>query len=72
MIDNQDRIKVWNPAAELMFGYSFDHAKNIELHRLIVPSSYYERYKIGFNKFIKSVKGPAINNTVELRARIIR
>lgn len=37
VINEEDRVLVWNPAAEKMFGYSADEAMGVPLFRLIAP-----------------------------------
>jgi len=67
-IDNDGNISYCNKAAMEMFGYSEEEMLNKELHKLIVPSKYYDQHKKGFTAFQKTGKGPAIGKTLELSA----
>jgi PAS domain S-box-containing protein len=67
-IDNDNNIIYCNKAAEKMLGYSKDEMSGEDLHKLIVPSKYYNDYKKGFRAFQKTGKGPAIGKTLELSA----
>jgi len=67
-IDNDNNIIYCNKAAEKMLGYSKDEMSGEDLHKLIVPSKYYNDYKKGFRAFRKTGKGPAIGKTLELSA----
>ncbi|MCK5768221.1 MAG: PAS domain S-box protein [Candidatus Atribacteria bacterium] len=67
-IDNDDNISYCNKAATEMFGYGKWEMLNKELHKLIVPSKYYDQHKKGFATFQKTGKGPAIGKTLELSA----
>lgn len=42
MLDNKDRIVMFNRAFETMFGYSFEDVKNCYLNELIVPEAFYD------------------------------
>lgn len=68
VMDNDGRISYWNPAAEKMFGYSSEEAKDKELHLFLAPERYHESYKQGFSKFRKTGQGPAIGNISEFFA----
>lgn len=68
LIDDEDRIVYWNPAAERLFGFTDSEALGAEVHRLIVPQRYYERFVQGFSHFRGSGKGPIIGKTIEVEA----
>ena len=68
LIDNRGCITFWNPAAEKMFGYSPQETEGKELHLLLAPPRYYEAYQKGFEKFMTTGEGLAINNTIEFMA----
>jgi len=67
-IDNLGNISYCNKAATEMFGYSEEEMLNKELHKLIVPTKYYNQHNKGFTAFQKTGKGPAIGETLELSA----
>ena len=68
LIDDLGYIVYWNPAAERMFGYTADEVLGKELHRLIVPDRYYERFLDGFEQFRRSGGGPIVGSTLEIEA----
>lgn len=68
MIDNDGNITFWNPAAERIFGYTHEDALGQNLHRLLLPTRYLERYEQAFNHFKTSGTGRALNSTLELAA----
>ncbi len=68
VMDNHGRSAYWNHTAEKMFGYTLEEAAGRELHALIAPQAYHERYTRGFEQFLKSGNGPAIGHTLEFTA----
>lgn len=65
MIDSEDRITHWNPAAEELFGYTEEEAMGAKLHELIVPPAFQERAKAGLKKFTNTGQGRVIDNVHE-------
>jgi PAS domain S-box-containing protein len=68
MMDNQGCVNYWNPAAEIMFGYTPQEAMGKDLHLFLAPKTYHEAYQKGFEKFRSTGQGIAINNTIEFVA----
>jgi PAS domain S-box-containing protein len=66
MIDHQDKITFWNPAAERLFHYETEEVLGRKLHDLIVPERDRQRARAGFSKFITSGRGTIIGKTVEM------
>jgi PAS domain S-box-containing protein len=58
-------ISFWNPAAESLIGYSETEALGRNLHELLMPSEYRDRYKKGFKLFQKTAKGRNIGETTQ-------
>ena len=68
MLDQKGALTYWNPAAVKMFGYEKDEALGRNLHALLAPNSFYEKYKEGFAAFQKTGTGPCISKTFEFSA----
>ncbi|KJU82812.1 PAS fold domain protein, partial [Candidatus Magnetobacterium bavaricum] len=68
MMDSDGLISFWNRAAEHIFGYTSEEAVNRPLHRLIVPSSYYDDFVKGFDRFQSTGIGNVLDKTHELVA----
>jgi diguanylate cyclase (GGDEF)-like protein/PAS domain S-box-containing protein len=69
MIDDQDRISYWNPAAERLLGYSAEEAMGQRLHRLLPAEPLQARAEAGLTGFARSGRGSVIGHTLELEAR---
>lgn len=69
MMDDDDRVSFWNPAAEKLFGYPRDEAIGMKLHTLIVPHRYIDAYQRGLNVFKAERVGPLIGKTFEIETR---
>ncbi len=68
MIDSKDRIQFWNEAAEDMFGYTEEEAKEKKAHDMIAPDEYSEEYEYGLTEFRKTGEGRVLDNTIEVKA----
>ncbi len=68
MIDGQDLITHWNPAAEALFGFKRDEVMGQKLHELLVPDSMREDARNGMVNFATSGKGMAVGNILEFEA----
>ena len=66
-VDSRDRVKMWNRAAERLFGYAEKEALGREIHRLIVPEKDRERFLKAFRRamFLGKSK-PHTNRTMEV------
>jgi diguanylate cyclase (GGDEF)-like protein/PAS domain S-box-containing protein len=69
MMDNKGNISYWNPAAELILGYTSAEAIGRNLHELITPERFLPAYLAAFPEFQKTGQGNAIGKTQELAAR---
>ena len=66
LIDNNEKIAMWNIAAQKIFGYSEEEILGKNLHDILSPVKYRDAAHNAFALFRKSGKGNAINKTVEL------
>ncbi|RKZ37625.1 MAG: hypothetical protein DRQ37_01445 [Gammaproteobacteria bacterium] len=67
-MDPQGNIGLWNPAAEVLFGYSVEEAVGQSLHDLIVPERYREAFAKGHKVFLETGTGSVVGKTLELWA----
>ncbi|MBU1892688.1 MAG: PAS domain S-box protein, partial [Gammaproteobacteria bacterium] len=69
LINGEDeRILLWNPAAEEMFGYSQEEIIGQPMHQLIVPPRFHEAAYAGLARFTQTGEGAAVGRTNELMA----
>lgn len=68
IIDREEAITYWNPAATAMFGHSAEAAMGRNLHELLAPARYRADIHRGFASFRDSGSGPMIGRTVEVMA----
>ena len=68
MIDPQDRITNWNPAAERLFGYAKDEVLGQDLHQILPAERYRAAAQVGFAQFQLTGTGAAVGKTLELAA----
>jgi len=69
MIDAAGLVSFWNPAAEILFGYSTDEIMGMDLHNVIVPQRHYADFQKGFARFAKTGEGPIMGRTLEMTAQ---
>jgi len=68
MIDTEDRITFWNPAAEAMFGFTEAEVLGRKLHDIIVLPRDMEHAKAGLARFARTGTGPILGRTMEMTA----
>ncbi|MDP3452607.1 MAG: ATP-binding protein, partial [Bacteroidales bacterium] len=68
MMDDKGLITYWNPAAEVIFGYSNDEALGKGLHSLIVPEKYHLAHYSAMPHFVETGEGAAVGKTLDLEA----
>lgn len=68
VVDQQQRILLFSPAAERTFGYKSDEIVGQPLRRLIPPESY-EAHRQGFERFVATRQAHILGRTVEMRGR---
>ena len=62
MIDTDDKVLFWSPAAETIFGYSQEEALGNDLHVLIAPQKYHADAYRGLESFASTGQGDVIGN----------
>jgi PAS domain S-box-containing protein len=67
-IDNEGRIRDFNPAAERMFGRSRADAVGQEVVELIIPPRFRDSHRRGFADFLATGKGQVLNTRTDLTA----
>lgn len=66
MVDADDRVTFWNPAAEAMFGYSEAEMLGRRMHEVIVRPEEGEAARKGLAHFGNSGKGPVLGRVMEM------
>ncbi len=69
LMDEEGKISTWNPAAEIIFGYTAAEAIGAEIHLLIAPQRYYDSCRKSFKKFQEQGKDQSLGRTIELTAK---
>lgn len=68
IVGRDERVTYWNPAAQIIFGYSSEEATGKNLHNLITPERYRTDAHSGFERFIRHGTGEVIGKTFEIDA----
>jgi PAS domain S-box-containing protein len=68
-IDEDNIITGYNPAAEAMFGYSYDEAIGTSVADRIIPPQFHEAHNHGLAQHIATGHGPIIGKIREVTAR---
>ena len=66
MVDADDRVTFWNPAAETMFGYSEAEMLGRRMHEVIVRPDEAEAARAGLTHFGGSGTGPVVGRVMEM------
>ncbi len=69
LIDSQDTVRFFNPAAERIFGYASGEILGEKFHRLMVVEEMQQAAQDGLAKFWRTGQGPIIGKSRELVAR---
>jgi len=67
-MNNKGEIVFWNPAAEKLFGYTWEEVNTKDLHQLLVPARYLQEFNKGFKIFKRNGQGSIIGKKIELFA----
>ncbi len=65
MLDENFLVSYWNISAEKMFGYSQEDVMGKDLHEMMVPEIYAERYRNAHEHYRRTGEGNAINQTID-------
>jgi PAS domain S-box-containing protein len=67
-INAAGNVVLWNPQAEIIFGWKQEQAIGLTLPDLIIPSRFVEKYNHAFKKLIESGDGRILNQRIEIEA----
>ena len=67
-IDHEGRITEFNPSAERTFGYAREEVMGKHMVDIIVPPSFRERHRAGFDRYLATNEPRVIGKRVELTA----
>jgi PAS domain S-box-containing protein len=68
VINSDDVIMRWNPAASAIFGWKQEEVTGKLLHEILIPERYRERHLAGMQHFRNTGQGKILNRTIELPA----
>ncbi|WP_243544906.1 sensor domain-containing diguanylate cyclase [Pseudodesulfovibrio tunisiensis] len=69
MVDDEDRIIYWNPAAERLLGYTSDEIMGQEMHPLLASEADSGSASTGFREFRRQGRGKVLGHTLEVSAK---
>lgn len=67
-MDEEGRIREWNPKAEAIFGWSRSEALASTVVDTIIPPDLRDSYRVGMNRFLATGEGPALGKRLEMSA----
>ena len=68
-IDGDGLVNEFNPAAEQIFGYSYEEAIGKEMAALMVPENYRTAHREGMKNWHQTGEGPVLGFRLEIEAR---
>jgi PAS domain S-box-containing protein len=66
VMDSDGRVRDWNPAAEDVFGYSWNEAVGQELAELVIPPAYRAAHRAAFKRYIETRQSTILDRRLEL------
>ena len=67
-IDVEGRVKLWNPAAERIFGYTAQEIAGKPVHEFVAPEGFRLQFQAKFPGFQQTGQGSAVDSVLELTA----
>jgi PAS domain S-box-containing protein len=67
-IDERGRVVEFNPASEVLFGWSREEAIGRDLGELFIPAAYAGAHRDGIRRYVATGEGPVLNQRLELPA----
>jgi PAS domain S-box-containing protein len=67
-IDEQGRVVEFNPASEMLFGWTREEAIGRELDELFIPPAHAQAHRDGIRRYVMTGEGPVLNQRLELPA----
>ena len=68
VINQEGKITEWNSQAEQIFGWSAEEVRGVTISDTIIPPQYKSSHDKGFEHFLKTGEGPALNQRLEIKA----
>lgn len=68
IINDKDKIVMWDAKAEALFGWKASEVVGKSLTETIIPPHFHEAHNAGFGHFMKTKSGPILGKTIEVRA----
>ncbi len=69
LIDEDQCVSYWNPAAQKIFGYSEEEVLGRNLHFALAPGQYHAAAQKGLGRFASDGSGAFVGRTVEVTAK---
>jgi len=68
VIDEESHILLWNPKAEVIFGWNEEEIRGMTLMDTIIPSDFRQAHAQGIDRLQSTGIGPLLNQTIEVTA----
>jgi len=68
VMDSTGLVRDWNPAAEDVFGYSWNETVGRELAELIIPPAYRAAHRLAFARYLETREPTILDRRLELTA----
>lgn len=69
VIDESDRVRAWNAAAEASFGWTREEAIGVPMVDLIVPERLHRAHLDGLSRFLRTGEAHVLGRRIEIEAR---